>query len=110
MQDGVVEKELLQSHYEQQKRRRAQQDWCEQYSEGNHRRRDSAVTDASIIEIAHQPEEPLIRANNGASDQHARERMWRHAQRQTNQNGKARIPLHLNISEAQDIESQVALR
>ena len=35
MRDGVVEEEPLQTRYEQQKRRRAQQDWCEWHGEGN---------------------------------------------------------------------------
>ena len=44
------------------------------------------------------------------SDQHAQDRMWRHSQHQTNQDRKPRIPLHLNISEAPDVESKAVLK
>ena len=54
--------------------------------------------------------EPMKRANHGASDQPARERMWKQAQQQTNKDRWPRIPLHPNVSEAPDVESQAALR
>ena len=50
----------------------------------------------------------MKRSNHGASNQTVREKMWKHAQRQTNKDGKPRIPLQPHISK--DVESQVALR
>ena len=72
--------------------------------------KESAATNASVIEFAHQPEEPMIHTNYGASDQQARERMWRHAQCQTNEDRKPLIPMQPNISEAPDVKSQATLR
>ena len=61
---------------------------------------DSVSVHDKVVE--EDPEEPMIRANHGVSDQHTCERMWRHAQCQTDRNGKPRIPLQLNISRAPD--------
>ena len=54
--------------------------------------------------------EPMMRANHGASDQDVCKKVWKHAQRLTNKDGKPRIPLKTHISEAPDVESQAALR
>ena len=53
---------------------------------------------------------PLAWANLGASDQPAPERMWKHAQSQTDRDWKPRILLQPNIWEAPDVESQAAKR
>ena len=71
---------------------------------------EQTAMNASIIGFNHQPDEPMIWANHGATDQPAQERMWRYAQHQTEGDEKPRIPMHPNISEAPNIESQAALR
>ena len=38
-------------------------------------------------QFTHQPEEAMILANHGATDKHAQERKWQHAQRQANRDG-----------------------
>ena len=52
----------------------------------------------------------MVRTNHGASDQPAREKMWKYPQRQTNKDGRSRILLQPNVGEASDVESQAALR
>ena len=42
--------------------------------------------------------EPMLCANHSASDQPAHERMWRHAQKQSNRDGQPRIQLHPNVT------------
>ena len=54
--------------------------------------------------------EPMIRANHGASDQEACRKVWKHAQRLADKDGRPRIPPKTLISEAPDVESQAALR
>ena len=54
--------------------------------------------------------EPMVRVNHGASYQDARRKVWKHAQRLTNKDGKPRILLKTHISKAPDVESQAALR
>ena len=53
-------------------------------------------------------EEPMIRANHGASDQNARKQLWKRAQIQSNRDGKPRIPVQTSVKEAPDIESLAA--
>ena len=46
----------------------------------------------------------MIRANHGASDQPARDRLWSHAHRQTDKDGKPRIPIQPNVKGPPDVE------
>ena len=55
-------------------------------------------------------EEPMIRANHGASDQNARKQLWKRAQIQSNKDGKPRIPVQTSVKEAPEIESLAAKR
>ena len=55
-------------------------------------------------------EEPMVRANHGASDQGAREMLWRHMQRQSDRYGRPRIPVQPNVKGAPDIESLAVKR
>ena len=57
-----------------------------------------------------EEEEPMVRANHGASDMSARKQLWKCAQIQTDRDGKPRIPIQPSIKEAPDVESLVAKR
>ena len=52
-----------------------------------------------------EPGEPMIWDNHGASDQSVCDRMWKHAQCQTDKDRKPRIGLQSNIREAPNVES-----
>ena len=54
--------------------------------------------------------EPMTRANHGASDQPACDRLWRHAQHQADRYGKPRIPIKPSVKGPPDVESQAAKR
>merc|ERR1711872_232538 len=55
-------------------------------------------------------DEPMRKASYGATEQEARRRVWNHAQRLADKDGRPRIPPKTLISEAPDVESQAALR
>ena len=55
-------------------------------------------------------EEPMVRANHGASDMNAMKQLWKRAQIQTDRDSKPRIPVQPSIKEAPDVESLAAKR
>ena len=57
-----------------------------------------------------EEEEPMVRANHGASDMSTRKQLWKRAQIQTDKDGKPRIPIQPSIKEATDVESLAAKR
>ena len=70
---------------------------------------EESVRPQDSVSVREEPIESMVQANHGALDHPTCDRMWRHAQRQTNRDGRPRIPLQPNISEALDAESQAAM-
>ena len=99
-----VEDEVMAEHMSEGEPEEKVRDWLEQTVQPQ----DSVSMCGQAGEADHG--EPMLRANHGASDQPARQRLWKYAQQQSNKDGRPRIPLEPNIRAAPDVESQAALR